>query len=236
MKLGQAAQRHVKATTMGKRLTSLNFKGLIWGLIIPVLLGCQGMATIDNAGQSADPYKGSEFLTVSERWTREARIYRGFDVELIAAATFKTASFRKAWADEYERVFLLTESEKNKLVKDQVNAAELFHDFLLAAFVPEKKWNNFDKKDSVWKIYLTTDDQRHLDAVEIRRVRKVDATISHFYPFVTPWKFVYQVRFPRVYPGTAEPVISDHTTTVNLVLTGVQGTTEMQWHLDDTTP
>ncbi len=61
----------------------------------------------------------------------------------------------------------------------------------------------------------------------------MDATISHFYPFVTPWKFVYQVRFPRVYPGTEEPVIGNHTKTVSLVLTGVQGTTAMQWHLDD---
>ena len=194
------------------------------------------MAPIENAGQSADPYKGSEFPAISARWTREARIYRGFDVELIAAATFKTASFRKAFADEYERVFLLTETEKNKLAKDQIDAAEQFHDFLLAAFVPEKKWNDFDKKNSVWKIYLTTEDERHLEAVEIRRVRKVDAAISHFYPFVTPWKVVYQVRFPRVYPGTEEPVISDRTPTVSLVLTGVQGTTEMQWHLEDTKP
>ncbi len=98
-------------------LKSSNLRGLIWLLIIPVLLGCQAMAPIENAGQSADPYKGSEFPTVSARWTREARIYRGFDVELIAAATFKTASFRKAFADEYERVFLLTESEKNKLLR-----------------------------------------------------------------------------------------------------------------------
>lgn len=219
---------------MDAHLKNINLRGLIWLLAIPLLLGCQSMAPIENTDQSADPYRGGDFAAVSAQWTREARIYRGFDVELIAAATFKTASFRKAFTDEYERVFLLTESQKNKLLKDQTDAAELYHDFLLAAFVPEKKWNDFDKKGSIWKIYLTTGDQRHLEPVEIRRVRKVDAIIGHFYPFVTPWKVVYQVRFPRVYPGTEEPVISSRTTTVSLVFTGVQGTTAMQWHLGDT--
>jgi hypothetical protein len=212
---------------------STNIRGIIWLLLFPLLLGCQTMAPNDSGLPSPDPYKGGEYPAISARWTREARIYRGFDVELIAAATFKTAAFRKAYADEYARVFLLAEAEKDKLVSDQNTAAKRYHDFLLAAFVPEKKWNDFDKKGSVWKVYLTTDGQRHLDALEIRRVRKVDAAIGHFYPFVTPWKVVYRLRFPQAYPGTSEPVIGDNNEVVSLVITGVRGTTTMQWHLDD---
>ena len=194
------------------------------------------MAPIEEAAQSADPYRGSEYLAVYDRWTREARIYRGFDVELIAAATYKTAAFREAYAEEYGRVFLLSDAERAKLDQDQRVAAEQYHDFLLAAFVPDKKWNDFDKRDSVWKLYLTTDGQKHLDALEIRRIRKVDAATHHFYPSVTPWKVVYRIRFPRVYPETGEPVIGINDTSVSLVLTGVQGKTAMLWQLDSQKP
>jgi hypothetical protein len=215
---------------------NITLGGVLRLLILPFLIGCQSLATIDNAAQSADPYAGGDYPSALARWTREARIYRGFDVNLIAAATFKSAPFRAAYADEYDRVFLLTETEKTKLMEDQAAAAELYLDFLLAAFVPEKKWNDFDKKDSVWKIALTTDGQRFIEAVEIRRIRKIDATINHFYPYVSPWKAVYRLRFPHVYPGTTEPIITDRTATVSLVLTGVQGTAEMEWRLNDSSP
>jgi hypothetical protein len=216
-----------------KRITLGRIIGLF---VLSLLIGCQSLAPIENAAQSSDPYDGGAYPSALASWTRETRIYRGLDVELIAAATFKTAQFRTAYAAEYERVFLLTEAQKTKLEKDQVAASDLYLDFFMAAFVPEKKWNDFDKKGSAWKIYLTTDGQRHLEAAEIRRIRKIDAAISHFYPYVTPWKVAYQVRFPRMYPGTSEPVLTDHTAAINLVLTGVQGTAQMQWRLKETPP
>ena len=230
------AQWHVSATTMDTFSKRIGLSGVIWLFIAIILLGCQGMAQIDSATQSADPYKGSDFLAASERWSREARIYTGFDAQLIATATFKSADFREAYSNEYKRVFLLTEPEKDKLVQDQEAASQMYHDFLLAAFVPNKKWNDFDKKDSVWKVYLTADDQRRLEALEIRRVRRVNAEIIHFYPFITPWKYVYRLRFPHNYPGTGEPIINTDTEKVSLVITGVQGTTAMQWEFNSETP
>jgi hypothetical protein len=225
-----------KSAMMNTHSTRKGPSGAIWLLILTLLLGCQGLAQIDNAAKSVDPYNGSEFPAASERWSREARIYTGFDVELIATATFKSASFRLAYSDEYERVFLLTQPEKDKLVQDQQAASEMYHDFLLAAFVPNKKWNDFDKKDSVWKVYLTADDQRYLEALEIRRVKRVNAEIIHFYPFITPWKQVYRLRFPQSYPETGEPIINADTTNVSLVITGVQGKTAMQWELNQKAP
>ena len=237
-RLGLANHRPMacKSATMDTYSKRTGLSGAIWLLILLMLLGCQGLAQIDNAAKSADPYKGSDYPSVSDKWSREARIYRGLDVELIAAATFKSAEFREAYADEYARVFLLTETEKNKLVHDQQAAAAVYHDFLMAAFIPNKKWNDFDKKDSVWKVYLALDGQRQLEALEIRRVKRVNAEISHFYPFITPWKFVYRIRFPQTYPGTDEPVINANTEMVSLVITGVQGTTTMQWELDQAVP
>jgi len=214
----------------------IKLAGILGLLLVPLLLGCQSSHPIDEAGQTADPYKGGEYSAVAERWTREARIYRGFDVELIAQATFKAVPFRKAYAEEYARVYLLTDTARTRLEDDQKAAAERYHDFILAAFVPEIKWNDFDKKDSVWKVYLTTDGQTLLEPLEIRRIRKVDAAISHFYPFVTPWKVVYRLRFPGTYSGTAVPVIDTDEKSVSLVFTGVRGKATMQWDLDDQAP
>ena len=65
--------------------------------------------------------------------------------------------------------------------------------------------------------------------IEIRRIKNVDAVITHFYPYVSPWDVVYRLRFPKTIPGTHDPVISNETAPFKLVITSVRGSAEMVW-------
>ncbi len=166
-----------------------------------------------------------------DEWSREARIHRGLEVELIVSATFKSEEFRRAYADEYAKAHRLTPERKKRFVEDQVEAATHGHEFLIASFVPDEKWDDFGKAKSMWKLYLVNDQNERVVPIEVRRARLKDAVTPHFFPYVTPWKSVYKVRFPYNVPTTDQPFIQENTKGIKLVITSVLGTAEMGWKL-----
>ena len=198
-------------------------------IIITLCLGCRVFEPVERLKESYDPYHGGQYKASLTDWSREARIYRGLGVELIATATFKSSKFRDAYSNEYARTYKLTGSEKTKLLKDQKNAALAYNDFLLAAYVPDKKLNDFNKKDSIWKIYLTVGKGGLLKPLEIRKIKKVDAVITHFFPYITPWESVYLVRFPVISPAAGKSMIDGGAEHIKLIITGVLGSAEMVW-------
>ena len=189
-------------------------------------MGCQAFEPIKRLQESSDPYHGSSYKSEFDKWTREARIYVGLDVKLIASATFKSSQFRDAYSTEYVRIHRLIGAEKEKFVKDQREAAAAYNDFVLAAYVPDKKWNDFSKKNSIWKIYLTVGESKRLKPVEIRKIKKVSAVTGHFFPFISPWKSVYLVRFP----ADDKTIVDGSALDIKLIITGVFGSAEMVWN------
>jgi len=181
---------------------------------------------------SADPYHTHTYKRVCDQWSREARLHRGFEVPLIVSATLKSADFRRAYADEYAKAYQLTPEAKKQFVEDQKKAGRLGHEFVMAAFLPETKWDDFHKANSMWNLLLLNDDNERVAPVEVRKVKGKDPVMSHFFPYITPWKSVYVVRFPCHLPETSRPIIGDHTKEIRFIITSVLGTAEMLWNLE----
>jgi hypothetical protein len=203
-------------------------------LLIVIFAGCQGCQIASSVKQfeaSSDPYQGSTYKTVLMKWTNEACIYRGLDLELMTSATFKSPEFREAYANEYVRTYNLTSEEKEKLIKDQKQAFLIYNDFIMSAYVPDKKWNDFNKKDSIWKIYLNAGNETKIKPLEIRKIKKIDAVLTHFFPYINTWESIYLVRFPVKLQGTDKNKIDDTSSKIKFVITSVLGTTEMVWNI-----
>jgi hypothetical protein len=192
---------------------------------------CSAIKPSENTKQTAAYDSKDTYQATFKLWSREGRIYDGLDVRLIAAATYMSPMFRKAFADEYARIYQLTELEKDKLISDQENAGAGYEDFIFAAYVPEKEWDDFYKKNSIWKIYLTRDNIEQVKPIEIRKLDKRDAKTGYFYSYVTPWKSIYRLRFPKLISDSGGEVQKNHTGSFKLVLTSVLGSTEMTWNL-----
>lgn len=200
-------------------------------LAAALLLFTGSCTRVDRFLESTDPYHTETYKEICNEWSREARIHRGLEVELIVSATFKSEEFRHAYADEYAKAYKLTPDEKKQFLEDQFKAATLSHEFLIASFVPNKEWDNFDKANSMWKLYLVNDQNERVVPVEVRKVKRQDAVTPHFFPYITPWKSIYAARFPYNIPGTSHPLIKDDTKGVKLVITSVLGTAEMRWSI-----
>ena len=200
--------------------------------MLVVAHGCSAIKPSENIQQSGISESESTYRADFNAWTREGRIYDGLDVKLIAAATYMSPKFRKAFAVEYAKIYKLTELEKNKLISDQENAGAGYEDFIFAAYVPEKEWDDFYKKNSIWKIYLTRDNIEQIKPIEIRKLEKRDAKTGYFYSYVTPWKSIYRLRFPKLFSDDGEKIPQEKAGSFKLVLTSVLGSTEMLWNLN----
>ena len=215
---------------ISSKVTKIVYRGipLAVGLIVAVI----GCGPVGYLMQSTKSYRTLDYHRAFERWTREARIYRGFDVELIVSVTFKSSDYRRAYAQEYAKTYLLSDKDELKFEKDQLAAAEEFHDFVMATFIPDDKWNDFEKKDSIWKIYLTNDKNKRISPVEIKKLKRTDPTIAQFFPYVSPWREVYALRFPvKIPPEQREDFIGPDTRSMTLTITGVRGRCDMVWEL-----
>jgi len=202
---------------------------LVAGLVIFAL--SQGCAQIYQFVKSTGPYLTEDYKDILNRWTREARIYRGLGNELIVSVTFKSREFRLAYAREFARAYRLTHQEEKKLVRDQLKAADTYHDFVMAAYVPENRLNDFESRTSIWKIYLISDRNKRIMPLEVARIKEERVAFAHFFPYITPWRIAYHIRFPTKTSGT--DIIDEKATKIKLVITSMLGTAELVWRIGD---
>ncbi len=187
--------------------------------------GCSGL----NHRQSVMAPERESYQAAVTAWTKESRIYHGLDTKLIAQATFKSLAFRRAYAAEYARVYRLSRQDTDKLVLDQERAAADYHDVVIAAYVPQKNWDDFSQHKSMWRIYITRDGIEQIEPLEIRKLKKKDPKLAYFYPYTTTWNSIYQARFPTTDPETGQVLLDDPAGSLTLVMTSVIGSVEFQW-------
>jgi len=202
-------------------------------MVLTVLAqGCKSGKENQPIQYTPDSQFNPEYKAVFETWTKEDRIYKGFDCKLIAAATYKSMTYRKAYTQEYAKRYRLDNAEKEKLLKDQADAADTYNEFIFAAYVPDNKWDDFPEEKSTWKIDLRVDDGERTDPVEIRKLERNNVVLKHFFPYITPWKSVYLLRFPASRRDTGEALVENASRSVTLSISSVLGSAEMTWTLD----
>ena len=195
--------------------------------------GCKSGKEDQPIQYTPDSQFNPQYKAVFETWTKEDRIYKGFDCKLIAAATYKSMLFRIAYTHEYAKLYRLSSVEKDKLLKDQVDAGDTYNEFIFAAYVPDKKWDDFPKEKSTWRIDLRVDDGERTAPVEVRKLERNNVVLKHFFPYITPWKSVYLLRFPARHSDTGEALVGYGTRKVTLAVSSVLGSAEMTWELNN---
>jgi hypothetical protein len=197
---------------------------LVWGMVfvflIPSLLaiGCR------QQNITAGPKPAERYDAVMTEWTREARSYAGIDLQLLVVATYRSDPFETAYVSEYSKIHKLDPLETERMKGDQAKGTRQYYQFLVAAYVPEKRLDDFGRDDSIWRIYLTVDNRR-IEPTEVKKMKFADAKIAHFFPYVTPWKSAYRIRFPKPH-GQPENSIGKK---IRLDIAGVAGNVSLDW-------
>lgn len=128
--------------------------------------------------------------------TRRARLYDRLSHRATVTATYLSAPVREARVERLASWLTWTEEEKQRRLKAEREEADRYEDFVVSFFAADRRSNDLDAKDSVWRLALQVDggDRVTHDAT----VLDMDATLVQLFPYVGPFDVVYRVRFDKV--------------------------------------
>ncbi len=164
------------------------------------------------------------------RWTSNKKIYDGLAARLFIGATYETLAFRKAYVERYAEDYELDESYKKELLEREKAEEEKYNEFFIAAYSPEESWNDLDKRNSVWKLYLEDGTGSRVAPITITKVDSSDPRVREFFPYLDLWSYGYDVKFPK-YAETGAEMPSKDSKYLKLIVTGVLGTGHLEWRL-----
>jgi len=168
-----------------------------------------------------------EYLNVLNLWTRDETVYSQFETRVHIVATYKNREFNKAYISEYSRIHSLTEPERGEREQVLTDISSDFTEFLFYAYTPEKEPNDFDRQNSIWKIFLLNEKGNRMYPVEVRKIKKITPIIEEFYPYVKRYYgMFYSLKFQSVPPP--EEGSARH---LRLVFASVLGRVELEWKM-----
>lgn len=216
-----------------------NFKFQISNLIFLFLLftvftGCAAKHIPESSKQGKSEVKqpSSDYFSVLSQWTKGKKVYENLETKLYVYATYKSWQWRNAYIDEYAKRYMLDALQKENILAREKEINERFNEFFLSIYTPEIKWNDFDKKDSIWSIYLEDDKGERVSLLEITKVDESNPLVREFFPHMDLWSFGYIVKFPKYLPTGKEPFPSPSSKSMKLTITGAVGKTQLEWRLN----
>lgn len=203
-----------------------------FALLLLILVALSGCAA-KKAPPPIEKPQQKGYQEVLNKWTRGKKVFVGMESRLYFTATYKDPEFRAAYIDRYAQSYQLDDDMKKSLLDREMEQSDKFNEFFFAAYTPDQNWNDFDRLNSVWKLYLEDNSGSRLTPVTITKVDSSDPLIREFFPYFDLWSAGYIVRFPKYSEAGQEPIPSSGTSYLRLVVTGVLGKGELEWRLKE---
>jgi hypothetical protein len=178
-------------------------------------------------------YSPTDYEIVLERWTREKDlvVMNQLDNVLTATATYESWDFRWAYVVRYAEDYRLTVDQRRSLLERSLAESRKSHSFFLALFAQRYKWSDLTLEDPAWIVRLIDDQGTETAPTEIEPVKKPGAIERTYFPYTTPWRQAFRVRFPHS-RADGRPTISPSARWFGLRFAGAQGHQELVWNLD----
>ena len=206
-----------------------------------LLLVCAALA-LPLAGchnyRQARLYGADEALTakdypdILQTWTRSDKVYKNLENKLFVTATFHAPELRRAFAVTFPDLYGHGSKITRRELVDLTGEVEQHHNFFVAVYTPDARWNDLAKNDSIWHLTLRGSSEVVVSAVELIPI-KIDENLKAVYPYINRFDKIYLVRFPLADP--MHRVVIDSTTTHFTVrMASSLGVAELTWELGNT--
>lgn len=170
-----------------------------------------------------------EYQTILSRWTRSDRVYQGLDSKMFVTATFHAPELRRAFGVAFPEIYGHGGSITRRELVDLTGDVEQFHNFFVAVYTADEKWNDLAMPDSIWHLTLIGSEDVAVEASSIEIIR-IDANLRAVYPFLGRFDRAYLVRFPLTDP-MHRLVLEPKSTSANLRIASALGVASLVWEL-----
>ncbi len=156
-----------------------------------------------------------------ERYSDRGEIYALFDTRLFAGATLQTLAFREARLKRQAAFELLPPVKVDALrAEEQAQAAEA-HEVFLGVHVNEVRYDDFEQRNSVWRVVLVTP-SGEVTPERVQRLGRATLPMRAYYPYTGDFWVGYRLRFPLQH-ADGTPVIPPDAKRVTLRLASTLG-------------
>ena len=166
------------------------------------------------------------YRAVLARFTDHREVYAGVETQLFTGATYQSAAFREARVRRKAAFQLWPPGQLEQALAQEQGEAAQFHEVVFGVSLPDRRFDDFDARQSIWRLSLSTA-QGEVTPLSIRRIGRADPNTRAYYPYMGDFWTVYSARFPLQVGG--QPLTGPGMTTVTFRMASTQGRVEMQF-------
>jgi hypothetical protein len=203
---------------------------ILAALACAALMGCAEEKV--SLGGGPREYVASDYQDVLKRWTRSESLINVTEIDdlLTVTATFESWDFRWAYVVRYAQDYRLTVEQRRVLLERTLRESLESHQFYVALYGSNWRWTDLTRPNSAWIVRLIDDKGDETAPSTIERVQKPGALERTYFPYTSPWRQVFRIRFPRVAPD-GRPTIAADARWIGLRFAGAEGNEELRWDL-----
>lgn len=209
--------------------TALPLSALLLALLA---VGCAPQSV--RLTEGAREYAPTDYEIVLERWTRAEDLIQSNELDnvLTVTATFESWDFRWAYVVRYAEDYRLTVDQRRALLERSLAETRDTHQFYVALYAQRHKWNDLTAENPAWIVRLIDEQGSETAPSEIEPIKRPGAIERTYFPYTSPWRSAFRIRFPRV-KADGRPTISPRARWFGLRFAGAQGHQALVWQLDD---
>lgn len=146
-----------------------------------------------------DAAKERAYAEVLARYSDQAELYDQFDTRLFAGATFEAWPFREARANRLADFHALPEALRAERLAAERERFSAAHELMFGVHVTDHRHDDFDRRNSIWRVALVTSAGEFAPA-KIERIGRADLAMRALYPYLDDFWTAYRITFPRLTP------------------------------------
>ncbi len=185
-------------------------------------------------GEGPREYVPADYDTVLKLWTRSEQLTTvdAMDNVLTVTSTYESWDFRWAYVVRYAEDYRLTVDQRHSLLERSLAETHTAHEFYVALYAEKYKWNDLTTAEPAWIVRLIDDEGTETAPSEIQTIRRPGAIELTYFPYTTPWRSAFRVRFPKVRVD-GRPTISPAARWFGLRFAGAQGNQQLVWEVTE---
>lgn len=202
---------------------------VVCAFAVTIAIGCGEQQVSLTTGPRE--YVASDYNDVLKRWTRTGSLVTVAQLDdlLTVTSTYESWDFRWAYVVRYAQDYRLTVDQRRRLLQSTLDDTREAHQFYVALYGSNRRWTDLTRPNSSWIVRLIDDQGNETAPLKIDPIAKPGALERTYFPYTTPWRQAFRVRFPRTAEG--KPTISESAKWFGLRFAGAEGNQELRWEV-----
>jgi hypothetical protein len=143
-------------------------------------------------------FNDDSYSKVFDKFTKEEQVHSEFEPVMTAYVTYWSPRLQEAYTHEMARQYQLTVAAEQKIADEQKAENDSYFVFIISASTREPEWNDFEKKNSMWRIFIENEEGTiQVDHEKVEAASSKDERAKYFYKTMSAFGKTYRLRFPK---------------------------------------